>query len=283
MVVSEGGRPTVSSQTIGEARRWIDVWYRRDFRIQESSVSGRHRLVDAGGARRALGSADHCRSVFDRMEHHRAADAEHLVLLVHAPGHPRSALMKLCRALRAAGIAAAPIAHAGTRRSLDSAVRALGSVLSDLGDTKRVSFVAYGVGGLVVRATLARTGGDGIAPHRMVLLAPLVATHDGARRLPRLLVTAALGAPSIETLDGAHRDLGPPPMPCVAIAGSAAPGRRLHTITLGGEARVAVHEAELELLAPTAPAPAVLDFVRHHPGLPRAIAFVLRGDEPRFH
>ncbi len=170
------GHPNLAIPTPGGLQFWADVFWFAGWRIQENVYTGHCRLLDPGNVRRAWGSREACRTAFEglRRTEGLVMEDEHLVVLLHGLGRTRESLSRLKWELRDAGYMTASITYPSTRRTLVEHTEQLTQVLERLEGVSTVSFVTHSLGGLVVRAVLARRGRwrDRIAVGRLVMLAP---------------------------------------------------------------------------------------------------------------
>lgn len=170
------GHLNLAIPTPGGLQFWADVFWFAGWRIQENVYTGHYRLLDPGNVRRAWGSREACRSVFEslRVSEGLVMENEHLVILLHGLGRTRESLSRMKWALRHAGYMTASIAYPSTRRSLGEHADQLTHVLDRLEGVSTVSFVTHSLGGIVVRETLARDARwkSHIRVSRLVMLAP---------------------------------------------------------------------------------------------------------------
>ena len=168
--------PNIAFPTLGGRQMWADRYLHSGWRIQENVLTGHARLLDPRNIRRCWGGYDGCRAAFERIRTERsvAPEGEHLVLLVHGLGRSRASFGGLQRALTDAGYAVAGIGYPSTRRSLAANADSLESLIGDLEDVQRISFVTHSLGGLLVRELLARDAAwrDRIAVDVVVMIAP---------------------------------------------------------------------------------------------------------------
>jgi len=170
-------RASISLPTLGGQQFWTDRFLHAGWRIQESTITGRARLLDPWNVRHSRGDFETCRAAFERI---RAAQRiepyrGHLVILVHGLGRTRRSVGRLGRALRQAGYQVAAIGYASTRRSVARNADDLADLMENLEGVDRVSFVTHSLGGLVVRDLLARPAApwrNRIAVNALVMTAP---------------------------------------------------------------------------------------------------------------
>jgi pimeloyl-ACP methyl ester carboxylesterase len=150
---------------------WFAGW-----RIQENVYTGHCRLLDPSNVRRAWGGREACRTAFEglRVREGLTLEGEHLVVLVHGLGRTRDSLTQIETQLQLAGYLTAGVTYPSTRRSLVEHADQLAGWLNRLEGVQTVSFVTHSLGGLVVRAAMARDARweQRIQVGRLVMLAP---------------------------------------------------------------------------------------------------------------
>jgi pimeloyl-ACP methyl ester carboxylesterase len=162
--------------TLGGLQFWADEFLYAEWRIQRNVYTGHWRLLDPDDVRRAWGNFSQCRSAFRKMrqQKHLRPESTHLVMLIHGLGRSRHSFGDLAGRLRGAGYDAAGINYPSFYQSIEETAEQVERVLDRLDGTETISFVTHSLGGLVLRATLARNGAwrERIAVHRAVLVAP---------------------------------------------------------------------------------------------------------------
>ncbi len=162
--------------TLGGLQFWADEFLYAEWRIQRNVYTGHWRLLDPDDVRRAWGNFAQCRSAFRkiRQQKHLRPDSPHLVMLIHGLGRSRDSFGNLADRLRGAGYDSAGVNYPSLYQSIEETAEQVERVLDRLDGTETISFVTHSLGGLVLRATLARNGAwqERIAVHRAVLVAP---------------------------------------------------------------------------------------------------------------
>ena len=215
--------------TLGGKQFWADLYLYAGWRIQENVFTGHARLLDPADVRRCWGSYAQCRAVFEEIRRTRAIAprSRHLVLLIHGLGRSKDSFGALEAALRVAGYEAAALNYPSTRRGLAAHAAQIEGLLDGLEDVDRISFVTHSLGGLVLRALLAREGAwrDRIPAQRAILIAP---PNQGALVADRLrdfpLYGWIFGAGGQGATTEAATRLPPPPIPFAVIAGGRGDG-----------------------------------------------------------
>lgn len=246
------GKPNLPFPTLGGRQFWGDLFWYADWRIQENVLSGHCRLLDPDDVRRAWGTYAECRAAFEqeRVERNLSLPSTHVVVLLHGLARSTAYFDDLAEALREAGFAPARFEYPSTRASIDAHASQLVSWLDRLEDAERVSFVTHSLGGLVVRAALAKPGAwrERIEPHRLVMLGPPNRGSSLAAALREFLPYRWLAGPAGQDL--ALREalaVPPPPIPFAIIAGARGDGEGWNPLVPGDDdGVVALDEALLE-------------------------------------
>lgn len=275
------GQPNVPLPTLGGAQLWADVCWCAGWRIQRHALDGHHRLLDPQDVRRAWGEAAACRAVLESRRADGAVDAspEQLVVLLHGLGRTRHSLDALAESLTNQGFACVALSYPSTRATLDEHVAALDGLLDQLDDVRAVSFVTHSLGGIVVRALLARPSPwrERMTLGRVVMLAPPNQGSALARALDGALFGAALG-PSAQAL--ATRAIAAlPPPPCafgIVAAGRGDDGGLNPWIDGDDDGVVAVEETRLPGAADQLVVRGLHTFLMDDPAVQAATANFLR-------
>jgi len=210
--------------TFGGKQVWADEFIYAGWRIQRQVYTHHFRLLDDRDQRRAWGTREACRTVFEeeRLKKHLRPASDHWVILLHGLFRSKDCWSKMEQALRAAGYEVVLVNYPSTRASIKEHADQLESVLDAMEGAKQVSFVTHSLGGLVVRDALNRASSwkDRVRLDRVVMLGPpnrgsLVATvmKDW---LPYQLVAGDAGQ---ELTVGALAELSPPPCEFGIVAG----------------------------------------------------------------
>ncbi len=147
--------------TLGGRQFWADHLIHAGWRIQENTWTGKFRLLDPNDRLEAKGSWDYCRSIFDyhAWEGFLSWPSDHLVILVHGLCRTKGAYWRFGKALSERGIAVQAINYPSTQFSIEDHASQLNKLLSRLEGVRKVSFVTHSLGGIVVRAALAKHHG----------------------------------------------------------------------------------------------------------------------------
>lgn len=213
--------PHAAMPTLGGRHFWMDLVVTGTYRIQRNVWTGHCRLLDVRDWRLAAGSFDRCRAAADRIAV-PAPRGGTLVVLLHGLYRSRHSLGRLEAGLRSAGWPTIAPNYPSGHDDIATLGAWLNTVLDAVEGHDRVAFVAYSLGGLVVRSALARP-----APWQSRLavagIVQIGTPNRGARAAgPLRRVTGAdrLFGPAAIAL-GAAIDLPEPPdsIPVVVIAG----------------------------------------------------------------
>ena len=173
---SETGNWNVPVKTLGGTQLWSDSYLHAGWRIQRNVITGHSRLLDPANTRRAWGSYNDCKRLFDDLKRRNRITpaSRHLVLLVHGIAPKPGTFTAMDRALDAAGYDAAAISYPSTRDAIEAHAAGLEALLNQVEGTTKVSFVTHSMGGLVVRQLLHRNGAwkDRLEMGRIVQIAP---------------------------------------------------------------------------------------------------------------
>jgi hypothetical protein len=246
------GEANLALPTLGGLQFWGDRFWFAGWRIQENVLTGHSRLLDDRGTRRAWGSYEACRTVFEteRVRRHLEQPSVHLVILLHGLFRTRGSLDKLGQRLEEEGYAVARLAYPSTRRSIGEHADAVTRVLDSLEGIERVSFVTHSLGGLIARVALARDAAwrDHVEPGRLVMLAPPSRGSSLASELRDFLPFQWLAGPAgQQVVVEEASSLPEPDVPFGIIAGGKGDGRGWNQLIEGDDdGVVAVSETRLE-------------------------------------
>ncbi len=227
-------RPNLPLPTFGGAQLWADARWRAGWRLQENVATGHCRLLDPANVRRAWGARAACLAELERRVPRTPpaeAPARPLVVLLHGMGRTRVSFAQMKRALEEAGWRTARLSYPSTRRSIPEHAAWLEGVLAALaedGQARAVHFVAHSLGGILVRAVLARGGAwrDALAVGGIVMLGP---PNQGSAFADRLagwrLFRWLYGATGTGLVPEEVRRIPPPDRPFLIIAGARGDGR----------------------------------------------------------
>ncbi len=194
--------PAIPVPSLGGWPHWSDVRVEGRWRIQEHTLKGTFRLLDANNLKWASGTY---RKTLAGLAYHRKKkpaefrwQSDHLVILLHGLGRSSRGMASLGAVLRGKGFDAVAINYASTNDSLEGHAKRLESLLLNLDGVKRVTFVTHSLGGMVTRVLLARDGKwkSRIKPHGVVMLAPPSKGAHLAGKLESTTFFRVVGGPS---------------------------------------------------------------------------------------
>ncbi len=145
-------RARLAVPILGGAHVWSDLFVVAEWRVQQHALTGEYRLLDPAHRTRASGGWDECRALVPQ----GLAVPEQVTILLHGLGCGHDLMEPMEAALRAGGLYPVNLGYASLFRSLEQNADALGGVLEALADhgARSVFFVAYSLGGLVLRRAL---------------------------------------------------------------------------------------------------------------------------------
>ena len=171
-------RPNLLFPTLGGKQLWADRHWFAGWRVQQHVWTGHARLLDGNNVRRAWGSLAACEAALEeaRSSGELQLRSERVAVVVHGLGRSRSSMSKLSKSLYEAGWDVLDMGYPSTRRSLGEHAEQLSELLNHLArdGAKQVDFVTHSLGGIVVRAAMARDDAwEGtLTVGRLVMLAP---------------------------------------------------------------------------------------------------------------
>ncbi len=139
--------------TMGGGHFWEDVFFYQKWRIQRNYTNKRCRLLDNWDISRMEGSFDECRKEFIKYieAFEIARQKGHMIIMLPGLGESKNIFKPLWRAAIKEGYLAAAINYPSTQKDLDGHVRQLDFLLNHLEDVEQVSFVAKGLGCIILK------------------------------------------------------------------------------------------------------------------------------------
>lgn len=245
---------------------WADVRWRQGWRIQSHVALPISRLLDPVDEAHKHGSIDACERALDALSP-PSTSARHLVLAIHGLGRTRYSLRRVDRALTAAGMTVARVDYPSMRRPIEAHADQVAEVLDHIEVPERLSFVTHSLGGLIVRALLARDAPWKAALHRIVMLAPPNQGAASARNLDNPALRTVMGPAFDQIARGVAQSLPVPEVPFAVVAGEIG---QTHTDGL-----VTIEETKLDTMAEHWVVPALHTFVMNHPvAIQRTLSFL---------
>jgi pimeloyl-ACP methyl ester carboxylesterase len=187
-----------------EALEWSDALVQHDWRLQARPTDGRCRILDPADTVVREGTAEECRTAFERLDRQGTIPTVQgpTVLVLHGLGEGRASMRPLVEHLRQTLDATVLFfGYASTQADIETHGRSLGGVIAGLPEAARISFVGHSLGNLVVRRWMTLAHESDLARiDRMVMLGPPNQGSDLARRVAGVQFLAGLA-------EGAARDL----------------------------------------------------------------------------
>jgi len=243
--------PNLRFRTLGGRHFWADVAISPSHRIQRNVWTGHCRLLDGNDRRIATGSLERCRAAAQALAEDCAPGGT-LVVMLHGLYRSGYCFEPLARRLRAAGWPVVMPNYPSGNASLPELGSWLNELISGLDGYSRVVFVAYSLGGLVLRAAFA--GDDGWRERMpvagIVQIGPPNRGARAARLLRTLTADTRIVGPAARALCDPI-DLPEPPreIPVLVIAGGTG-GRVGFNPFLEGDDDGLVRVAETRLTRP---------------------------------
>ena len=152
------GKVNVRLPTMGGKQLWADVFVSCGWRIQEGVIDEHHRLLDPQDRRVSWGTFQECRVSFEsqRLSLGLRPRSGHALVLLHGLIRAKEAMEPLSDAFTSAGYEVLNLNYPSTRRPIDAHADQLDLLLNQIWGVDTISFVTHSLGGIVVRAALAR-------------------------------------------------------------------------------------------------------------------------------
>ncbi len=143
--------------TLGGKQFWQDLFFYQGWRIQRNLV-GKFRLLDPWDIRRESGTLRKCQNSFIRYVevYQMLKQKEKAIVFLHGWGRSKDIFKQMARKVESEGFLPVAINYPSLFKSPDVIVSHIGILLEDLRDVKEISFVAKGLGGLLLRNLLAK-------------------------------------------------------------------------------------------------------------------------------
>jgi len=227
---ARGPRPSwrtfnIPLPTLGGRQLWADVAVYGGWRVQRHVWTGRCRLLDRHGIRRAAGPRAWCEAALAAARARGAARSRSrtLCLLVHGYLRSKDSMGGLRRGLERAGYEACAINYPSTRGHLDAFADQLREVLRYVSpDFEAVYIVTHSMGGIVARWALSRE--DFPKVRGLVMIAPPSRGTAMADKVfgwwPSRWVVGPAGREVGLGPRSRMAEVGMPRCPCAVIAGA---------------------------------------------------------------
>jgi len=232
VTTSTSPAPNFPTATLGGQMYWSDELVHHHWRIQQNVLTGHYRLLDDRNFRRAWGTFDECRLVFDDLKRREMLlpVKGRVLITLHGLIRSRDQMEGIGKHLEEQGeFTLINVGYASTRRSLDDHAQSLARVIDNLDGATEIDFVCHSLGNLVVRRYL----GEASQPEpkwkpdsrikRMVMLGPPNNGAHFAQLFKDNMLYGAVTGPSGKQLanswDEAQKLLAVPPIEFGILAG----------------------------------------------------------------
>jgi pimeloyl-ACP methyl ester carboxylesterase len=157
--------PNLTAPTLGGRQFWGDVCYFHDWRIQQCVPTGHYRLLDGDNYRHAWGTLEQCQAKLHEIRRVRqlAPMSGEAVILIHGIARSSQSMQALREAIADEMLYEGKTSchtfgfdYPSTRVGIDESAEYLHRVIESLEGIERIHFVTHSMGGLVVRAYLAK-------------------------------------------------------------------------------------------------------------------------------
>ncbi len=191
--------------TFGGLQLWGDVFLHGNWRIQFNTITHKYRLLDNYNIRRHEGNFDSCIKAFVRCKdiYKIPKSKPHLVVMIHGLAGTSLKFSKLRTFFSKHKIHSEVVNYPSTRQELIKNIKQIETALNSLDDVKEMSFVAHGVGGLIVRELL-----NSDAPWRKNIKVRRIVQINSPNRESRLCtkvrsfyIVKKIFGPTLEKLD----------------------------------------------------------------------------------
>lgn len=157
-------------KTFGGRQFWGDLAYFRGYRIQKSPVYNSIRLLDPKNYRLASGTLEECQDKLDEIKREKRLKPMdgRVVIMLHGIVRSSRSFDRMSAALTKADFTPIGFDYPSTRVTIPESAEFLHSFIESLDGVEEINFVVHSMGGLIVRAYLARHQDKRIK--RMVML-----------------------------------------------------------------------------------------------------------------
>ncbi len=211
-------------KTLGGRQFWVDVYFFRDWRIQQNVFTRHYRLLDRDDYRHAWGSFEDCKRKLDEIRRKLRLPPMNGpgVILIHGILRSSKSMGRLRSALEKAGYLVFPFDYPSSQLRIEEAAEYLHRAIQSLEGVRPIHFVVHSMGGLVLRAYLMKHRDARIG--RIVMLGVPNRGAVLADKLKGLALYRALFGPAGVQLaggkDGLIARLPIPDVPFAIIAGA---------------------------------------------------------------
>lgn len=156
---SDGSSSLWHLPTFGGRHFWLDVHVDRGHRIQRNVYVNHHRLLDRRDRRLTSGSLDDCLEAARRDGAAVDQRGLPLVVLLHGLNRSRHSMAKLERRIEGLGFETVAPNYPSNYMTLQELGAWLNDFIAGKTEHRRIAFVCFSLGNLVVREALAQTPG----------------------------------------------------------------------------------------------------------------------------
>lgn len=161
-----------SMQTMGGRLFWGDVYFYRQWKIQQNVFTGHYRLLNGKDVRQASGTYEECRETLQKICEEQKLEpmSGKAVVLIHGIIRSSRSFDRMRKRLVEEGYQVFGFNYPSTRVPITDAARYLERALQSLEGIEEIDFVVHSMGGLVVRCYLMNCKKPDPRIHRMVML-----------------------------------------------------------------------------------------------------------------
>lgn len=139
--------------TLGGFQFWTDQFVFGDWRIQQHVYTRHCRLLDDRNFRRASGTYNECRKIFEKLRSTEPIPdlSPTVVVMLHGLARTRGSMNRLAKHFRQKKMTPINIGYASTRAPIHEHAKAFNRVICQLEGVKKIHFVAHSMGNIVWR------------------------------------------------------------------------------------------------------------------------------------
>jgi pimeloyl-ACP methyl ester carboxylesterase len=165
-----GPQRDITMKTLGGRQFWGDLQFFHQWRIQRNVLTGQCRLLDGDDYRHASGTLEECQKKLDEIKEANKLPPMkgRAVILVHGIFRSSKSMAKVRKALQGDDCEVFGFDYPSTRVTIADSAEYLHESLQSLEGIDDIQFVVHSMGGLVVRAYLAKHRDPRIS--RMVMI-----------------------------------------------------------------------------------------------------------------
>lgn len=159
-------------QTMGGRLFWGDVYFFREWKIQQNVFTGHYRLLNGMDVRMASGTYEECLQALQKIRDDQKLEpmSGKAVVLIHGIIRSSRSFAKMKKQLLEEGYQVFGFNYPSTRVPISDAARYLERALQSLEGIETIDFVVHSMGGLVARCYLLNCEEPDPRIRRMVML-----------------------------------------------------------------------------------------------------------------